>query len=67
MTGRVPKPRRGPDAADLPHALTFFLTSVQRSKVLEVLGREHAQRSTALMSMVNDAARIKRAARGGGR
>jgi hypothetical protein len=34
---------------DLPHALTFFLTSAQRTEVLRVLKRRDKNRSAALL------------------
>jgi hypothetical protein len=33
----------------MPHALTFFLTSEERSRVLARLGRVHRDRATALL------------------
>lgn len=51
--GRVPRPKRAPSASELPHALTFFLTSAQRSEVVRVLGRGHTDRSAALLKLIS--------------
>ena len=48
-TTPLPSPATPPREADLPHALTFFFTSAERSAVLARLRRTHASRSQALL------------------
>lgn len=45
---RVPKPKEAPDARDLPHALTVFLTGRDRARVLRALRRLDGNRAVAL-------------------
>jgi hypothetical protein len=48
-----PKPAAPPDPADLPHPLTFFLTSRERTLVLRALRHIHANRARALLLALN--------------
>ena len=47
--GAPPAPRAAAPREALPHALTFFLTGAQRSRVLARLSRVHRDRATALL------------------
>ncbi len=48
--------KRGGARADLPHALTFFLSGRQRALVLRELGRLHPRREAALLRALRPAA-----------
>jgi len=58
---RAPAP--APDARDLPHALTFFLTARERAAVLRALRRVHHDRGRALLIAAARAARGRRRGR----
>jgi len=45
---RFPKPKEAPDARDLPHALTVFLTGRDRARVLRALRRLDGNHAVAL-------------------
>ncbi|MEZ6242704.1 MAG: hypothetical protein R3B57_06635 [Phycisphaerales bacterium] len=48
----MPAPRDAGDAGELPHALTFFLTSAQRTAVLRALRRVDEDRARALLRVL---------------
>ncbi len=52
VAGGVPAPAVAPDAGELPHALTFFLTGAQRAAVLRALRRVDADRARALLRVL---------------
>jgi hypothetical protein len=50
---RVPAAAPAPDPGALPHPLTFFLSSRDRERVLDVLARVHRVRAVALLRALN--------------
>lgn len=55
-----PVPAASPDPDSLPHPITFFLTSAERTRVLRALRAIHPDRSRALLAAL-DAPPRKRA------
>lgn len=53
MPANPQKPKPAPNPADLPHPLTFFLTSRERAAVLRALRERHQCRARALLLALN--------------
>ncbi|HRQ71743.1 MAG TPA: hypothetical protein PLU35_01810 [Phycisphaerales bacterium] len=48
VRSRVPRPKEPPDARDMPHGLTIFLTGRDRARVLRALRRLDGNRAVAI-------------------